>query len=41
MEAPDNVAKGGLGITASYSHGRDEDTAVSQQTWTIGLSARY
>jgi hypothetical protein len=35
------IAKGGLGITGSYSQGRNEDTAVSQQSWTIGLSAKY
>jgi hypothetical protein len=30
-----------LGITASYKKGRDEDTAVSAKTWTLGLTARY
>lgn len=29
------------GLTASYKHGRDEDTAVAAQVWTIGLSAHY
>jgi hypothetical protein len=30
-----------LGVTASYKHGRDEDTAVAAQIWTIGLTAKY
>jgi len=30
-----------FGITASYKHGRDEDTAVASKTWTLGLTARY
>jgi hypothetical protein len=30
-----------LGLTASYKHGRDEDTAVASQIYTLGLSAHY
>ena len=30
-----------FGLTASYKHGRDEDTAVAAQTWTVGLTTRY
>jgi hypothetical protein len=26
---------------ANYKHGRDEDTAVAAQVWTIGLSAHF
>jgi hypothetical protein len=34
-------AKKYVGITASYSKGRNEDTALPTQTWTVGLSAKY
>jgi hypothetical protein len=30
-----------LGFTASYKNGRDEDTAVFAQIWTVGVSAHY
>jgi hypothetical protein len=30
-----------VGLTASYSKGRNEDTALRAQTWTVGLSAKY
>jgi len=30
-----------LGLTASYKHGSDEDTAVASQIYTLGLSAHY
>jgi len=30
-----------FGLTASYTNGRNEDTAIFAQTWTIGLSAHY
>jgi len=30
-----------FGMTASYKNGRDEDTAVLAQIWTVGLSAHY
>jgi hypothetical protein len=30
-----------FGITAAYQNGRDEDTAVAAQTWTLGFSTRY
>jgi hypothetical protein len=36
-----NLVNSYFGITASYQHGRDEDTAVASQTWTVGLSGRY
>ena len=36
-----NVINNFVGITANYKKGRDEDTAVQAQVWTIGLSARY
>ncbi len=36
-----NVANSFLGLTASYKHGRDEDTAVNAQSWQVGLSAHY
>jgi hypothetical protein len=34
-------AKKYVGIAASYSKGRDEDTALPTQMWTVGLSAKY
>lgn len=30
-----------VGLKASYTKGRNEDTAVPQQTWMVGISARY
>jgi hypothetical protein len=36
-----NIVSSYLGLTATYKKGRDEDTAVAAQTWTIGLSGRY
>jgi len=30
-----------LGLTASYKHGRDEDTAVAATSWALGLTAKY
>jgi hypothetical protein len=30
-----------FGVTGTYTHGRDEDTAVAAQTWTLGLTVRY
>jgi hypothetical protein len=30
-----------FGMTASYKNGRDEDTAIFAQIWTVGLSAHY
>ncbi len=30
-----------VGLTAGYSKGRNEDTALPTQTWTVGLSAKY
>lgn len=30
-----------LGLTFSYKHGRDEDTAVPAQIYTVGLSGHY
>src|ERR1700722_2284070 len=36
-----NLVNNYLGLTASYKKGRDEDTAVASQTWTVGLTARY
>ena len=36
-----NVANSFLGLTATYKHGRDEDTAVNAQSWQVGLSAHY
>ena len=30
-----------LGLTATYKRGRDLDTAVGAQIWTLGLTARY
>jgi hypothetical protein len=36
-----NIVNNYLGLTASYKKGRDEDTAVSSQIWTVGLTARY
>jgi hypothetical protein len=30
-----------FGLTGAYTHGRVEDTAVENDTWTMGLSARY
>jgi hypothetical protein len=30
-----------VGLKASYTKGRNEDTAVPVQTWMVGLSARY
>lgn len=36
-----NITNSYVGLTASYKHGRDEDTAVSSQIWLIGLSGHY
>jgi hypothetical protein len=36
-----NIVNSYLGLTASYKKGRDEDTAVASQTWTVGLTGRY
>jgi hypothetical protein len=36
-----NFVNNYLGLTASYKKGRDEDTAVASQVWTVGLTARY
>jgi hypothetical protein len=36
-----NFTNSYVGLTASYKHGRDEDTAVTSQAWTIGLSGHY
>lgn len=36
-----NLPNSFLGFTASYKNGRDEDTAVFAQIWTVGLSAHY
>lgn len=30
-----------VGLTVGYSKGRNEDTALPTQTWTVGLSAKY
>jgi len=34
-----NVPNSFLGLTATYKHGRDQDTAVNAQAWLVGLSA--
>ncbi|GAB1716941.1 MAG: hypothetical protein NTAFB05_19830 [Nitrobacter sp.] len=34
-------AKKYVGITVAYTKGRNEDTALPTQTWTVGLSAKY
>jgi hypothetical protein len=36
-----NVPNSFLGLTATYKHGRDQDTAVNAQAWLVGLSAHY
>jgi hypothetical protein len=36
-----NIINNYVGVTASYKKGRDEDTAIASQVWTIGLSAHY
>jgi len=36
-----NIVNSYLGLTGSYKHGRDEDSAVSSQVWTIGLTGRF
>jgi hypothetical protein len=36
-----NIVNSYFGLTASYKHGRDEDTAVASQIWTVGLTGRY
>ena len=36
-----NIINNYVGVTANYKKGRDEDTAVAAQVWTIGLSAHY
>jgi hypothetical protein len=36
-----NLVSNYLGLTATYKKGRDEDTAVASQQWTVGLSGRY
>jgi hypothetical protein len=36
-----NIVNNYVGITASYKKGRDEDTAVMSEVWTLGLSAHY
>lgn len=32
---------GNIGVTGSYTNGRDEDTAVYAQTYTVGISAKF
>lgn len=32
---------GNVGLTVSYTNGRNEDTAEYEQTYTIGLSAKF
>jgi hypothetical protein len=36
-----NIINTYVGLTANYKKGRDEDTAVASQVWTVGLSAHY
>jgi len=36
-----NLTNSYVDLTASYKHGRDEDTAVAAQAWLIGLSGHF
>jgi hypothetical protein len=36
-----NFTNSYVGLTGSYKHGRDEDTAVASQMWLIGLSGHF
>ena len=36
-----NIINNYVGLTGTYKHGRDKDTAVAAQVWTIGLSAHF
>jgi len=36
-----NIINTYVGLTANYKKGRDEDTAIAAQVWTLGLSARF
>jgi hypothetical protein len=36
-----NIINSYVGLTANYKKGRDEDTAIASQVWTVGLSGRF